>query len=152
MEIIKIQDIDLLVLLRFAFLSEMISIPEDDRYSLESNFRCYCEKHLRQDDFVALGVCIGSEIVSCGFLVVDERPASPAFPNGLTGTVLNVYTYPEHQRKGYGQAVIEAIIKESKERNLSVLTLSATEAGKRLYDKLGFTEPGYTEMKLKMRE
>jgi len=151
MEIIRIKDIDVLTELRFAFLSEMITIPEDERQSLESNFRSYCEKHINQDDFVALGVSIEGEIVSCGFLVIDERPASPAFPNGLTGTILNIYTYPEHQRKGYGQAVMEAIIDESKKRNLSVLTLSATEVGKGLYEKLGFKEPVYTEMQLKIR-
>jgi len=145
-------DIDVLTELRFAFLSEMVSIAEDERQSLESNFRSYCEKHINQDDFVALGVSIEGEIVSCGFLVVDERPASPAFPNGLTGTVLNVYTYPKHQRKGYGEAVMKAIIDESRKRNLSVLTLSATEAGKRLYEKFGFTELDYTEMKLKIRD
>ncbi|MCD7977006.1 MAG: GNAT family N-acetyltransferase [Tannerellaceae bacterium] len=150
MEIVRIKDINVLMELRFAFLSEMVSIPEKEWKSLACYFRKYCEKHISLDDFVALGVSLEGEIVSCAFLLVEERPASPAFPNGCTGNVLNVYTYPQHQRKGYGKAVMEAIIKESKERNLSVLTLSATEAGKRLYEKLGFTVPGYTEMKLKI--
>ncbi|MCD7935460.1 MAG: GNAT family N-acetyltransferase [Tannerellaceae bacterium] len=150
MEIIRIRDMDVLTNLRFAFLSEMSSVPEEEWVSVKSQLRSYFERHIRRDDFVALGVSLAGEIVSCAFLIVDERPGSLSSPNGLTGTILNVFTYPQYQRKGFGLAVMEAIIEESKERNLSVLSLSSTEAGKRLYEKLGFKESDYTEMKLKI--
>lgn len=41
------------------------------------------------------------EIVACALLLVTERPMSPRFITGKTGTVLNVYTKPEYRHKGY---------------------------------------------------
>ncbi len=152
MEIIRIRDIDVLTNLRFAFLSEMSPVPEEEWVSVKSQLRSYFERHIRRDDFLALGVSFSGKIVSCAFLIVDERPGSLAFPNGLAGTILNVFTYPEYQRKGFGLAVMEAILNESRERGLSVLSLSSTEAGKRLYEKLGFKESDYTEMNMKIRK
>ncbi|MCC8197491.1 MAG: GNAT family N-acetyltransferase [Tannerellaceae bacterium] len=150
MEIVRIQDISILTELRFAFLSEMHPITEDEWQPVKILLNSYFEKHIKQDNFVAFGINIEGKIVSCAFLIINECPASPSFPNGFTGTIINVYTQPEHQRKGYGQAVMEAVINESRERNLSALSLSSTEAGKRLYKKLGFKESDYTEMKLKI--
>ena len=33
---------------------------------------------------------------------------SPAFINGKTGTVLNVYTCPDYRHKGYARLIMEA--------------------------------------------
>ncbi|MCD8043015.1 MAG: GNAT family N-acetyltransferase [Tannerellaceae bacterium] len=152
MEIVRIREIDVLTELRFAFLSEMSPVPEEEWETVKSQLRSYFERHISRDDFVAFGVSLSGEIVSCAFLIVDERPGSLSFPNGLAGTILNVFTYPEYQRRGFGLAIMEAVLNETRERGLSVLFLSSTEAGKRLYEKLGFKESEYTEMNLKIRK
>lgn len=40
------------------------------------------------------------QTASIALLLVSEKPYSPAFPTGLTGTVLNVYTQPSFRRHG----------------------------------------------------
>lgn len=79
-------------------------------------------------------------IIACAFLLVVEKPMSPAFLTGKTGTVLNVYTKPEHRKKGYARQLMYALLSEAKERNLSVVELKATEDGYHLYKSVGFED------------
>ena len=81
--------------------------------------------------------------------LIVEKPMSPAFLNGKTGTVLNVYTRPAFRRKGWGRCVMEALLAEARERSLSVVELKSTEAGYALYRAVGFADDvsGYHLMK-----
>jgi GNAT superfamily N-acetyltransferase len=51
---------------------------------------------------------------------------------------------PEQQRQGYGRRLMEAIVAESDRRQNTVLALESSEAGRRLYDALGFSQLGIT--------
>lgn len=80
------------------------------------------------------------EIVACVWLLVVEKPMSPAFINGKTGTVLNVYTKPKHRCKGYGKQVMNMLLRDAVNMELSVVELKATEAGYSLYQSIGFKD------------
>ena len=135
-----IGDIDALVDLRLAFLQEddgplEARLAEEIRERLPDYFRA----HLDRDLFVFI-VREDGRIVSCAFLLIVEKPMSPAFPNGKTGTVLNVYTCPSFRRRGYAESVMKALLAEAKEKNLFVVELKSTEAGYSLYKKAGFSD------------
>lgn len=68
-----------------------------------------------------------------------EKPANPSYKTGKTGTLLNVFTYPEYRRMGLATSVIKAIIDEAKKLDIASIDLAATDFGKPLYEKLGFT-------------
>ncbi len=95
--------------------------------------------HLDRDLFVYV-IRDGHVIVSCAFLLIIEKPMSPAFINGKTGIVLNVYTCPSARRKGYAEAAMRAMINDAKEKKLSVIELKSTEDGYHLYRSVGFTD------------
>ena len=59
---------------------------------------------------------------------------------GKTGTVLNVYTRPEHRKKGYGKQLMNALLEGAKAMGLSVVELKATEDGYHLYKSVGFED------------
>ena len=65
---------------------------------------------------------------------------TPDFLNGNTGTVLNVYTKPEHRHKGYAQKLIEMMLADAKQMDLDFVELKATEDGYGLYKKVGFKD------------
>lgn len=52
-------------------------------------------------------------IAACAFLLVVEKPNSPAFITGKTGIVLNVYTKSLHRHKGYAKTIINQILEEA---------------------------------------
>lgn len=133
-------DIEKLTELRIAYLTEdngrldsaeltllKQSLPDYFMRNLNQNIFCYAARQ-------------GQEIVACAFLLVIEKPMSPAFITGKTGTVMNVYTKPEYRHCGYARKLMEMLLADAAEQNLSVVELKATEAGYPLYKSLGFED------------
>ena len=59
--------------------------------------------------------------------------------SGDTLGVYNVATLPEHQRRGYGEAVMRAALADAqRELGTSRVILQSTVAGYRLYERMGF--------------
>ena len=59
-------------------------------------------------------------------------------PTGDTGAISLMATPPEHQRKGAGRALLSHVIDDYRRRGMTRFHLGATEAGRRLYESLGF--------------
>lgn len=146
MEVQRITDVELLVKSRLDFMERLS--PGHGEEAVIENLRTYFREHLTKDDFVALAVKEGGEIVSTGVMLIRESPPSSTIPHGKSGLLLNILTYPEHQGKGYGKALINAFIEEGRLRDLSVLDLHATEQGFILYEKMGFKTTPYQPMRL----
>ncbi len=73
----------------------------------------------------------------------DGAPGTPVSTVWTTnvGPIIGIWamaTPPEHQRKGAGRAVLQYAIDYHLERGAKSFYLMATEAGKPLYDRLGF--------------
>ncbi len=134
------QDIDALVAMRLGYLIEDNgSLDAQDLAAIKGDLPGYFQAHLDKDLLVYV-VKDGQAIVSCAFLLIVEKPMSPAFINGRTGVVLNVFTCPPYRRRGYARAIMEALLSEAREREISVIELKATEDGYHLYRSVGFTD------------
>jgi len=53
--------------------------------------------------------------------------------------ILNMYTVPEHRGNGLGRRILENTTEESKLFGVKRIWLHASEDGKYLYEKMGFT-------------
>lgn len=135
-----IDDIDALVKLRLAYLHEDHGdLGDADTAAIKRNLPDYYKAHLNKDLFIYV-IREERTIVSCAFLLVVEKPMSPAFINGKTGTVLNVYTCPADRHRGYAKRIMETLLAEAKQLELSVVDLKSTEAGYPLYQSVGFSD------------
>ena len=134
------EDIDTLVKLRLDYLNaDHGSIDKKDTERILKALPDYFRKHLNLDLF-AYVIREDQRIVSCAFLLVIEKPMSPAFINGRTGTVLNVFTCESYRRKGYARAIMDALLADAEEMELSVVDLKSTEDGYALYQSAGFRD------------
>jgi GNAT superfamily N-acetyltransferase len=61
-----------------------------------------------------------------------------AVAEGRHGTIVNVFTEPEWRRRGVADLLMKRIIAWSREVRLDRLVLHASDAGRDLYEKLGF--------------
>lgn len=59
-------------------------------------------------------------------------------PTGDTAGITLMATPPEHQRKGVGRALLSQVIDDYRRRGVERFHLGATEAGRPLYESLGF--------------
>ena len=136
----RISDIDALVDLRIRYLTEDHGrLEEQEADAIAEKLPEYFRTHLNKDLFCYI-VRDGKEMVSCAFLLIVEKPMSPAFINGRTGIVLNVYTCPACRRRGYAGRIIESLLSEAKKMEISVIKLKATMDGYPLYRSAGFIE------------
>ncbi len=133
-------DVDALTELRLDYLIEDNgSLEHSDAETIRNNLPKYFREHLNKD----LSVYVIREddiIVSCAFLLIVMKPMSPAFINGKTATVLNVYTRPAYRHRGYARMLMDAMIDDAKEQNIDVIELKATEDGYHLYRSVGFED------------
>ena len=133
-------DVDALTALRLEYLIEDNgSLEHRDVETIKKNLPGYIREHLKKDLFVYV-IREDDTIVSCAFLLIVMKPMSPAFINGKTATVLNVYTRPAYRRRGYARMIMNAIIADAKEQNIDVIELKATEDGYDLYRSVGFED------------
>ena len=142
-------DMGALTSLRIAYLKEDFEvIDEADLLTLQNTLPDYFERHLNRDLMVYVARDQDT-IVSCAFLLIVEKPMSPAFITGKTGTVLNVYTMPTHRRKGLASKLMTMMLEDAAAQQLSVVELKATDDGYSLYQKLGFVDAvsHYRQMK-----
>ncbi|MBR5723081.1 MAG: GNAT family N-acetyltransferase, partial [Oscillospiraceae bacterium] len=88
------------------------------------------------------------QLVSNALLTVIEKPANPFFPCGRSGYVLGVFTEPAYRGQGLATQIMTQILAEAKRLALDTVTLSASDMGKGIYEKLGFTvmHSKFTEM------
>lgn len=146
-----IKDINRLIELRLDYLrTDHGELSDEQEQIIRTQLQPYFEKHIPMGDFLAIFAETDDAVVSVAFLVISERPANLSFITGITGTVLNVLTYPAYRRKGIASQVISALIQEAKNLGVSTIHLSATDDGKPMYEKLGFMLPAHTEMLLKL--
>jgi len=145
----EIRDIELLIRIRFDFFAAIGHPVGDDKEEMTASLRNYFNRHI-DHDFIALALKEKDTIISSGYLIINEIPANRNALSGLTGTLLNLFTYPEYQGCGHAANLIEAFKKEALNRNLSFIDLYATEQGIPLYRKTGFEPISYQAMRLKL--
>lgn len=147
-----VDDVELLISLRLDyFRADLGALTPEQENALTLQLREYLPRHLEACDFLAILAEENGTVLSTAFLLLVEKPSNPSFLFGRTGTVLNVLTYPQYRRKGYGEKVIGALISEAKKAGVSMLELAATKSGEPLYRKLGFTEAPNVSMRMKLQ-
>lgn len=133
-------DISTLTELRLAYLQEDSGeMDKEVIQRLRVDLPIYFHKHLNQEIFCYF-IREDSEIAACAFLLVVEKPASPMFLTGRTGTLLNVYTKPAFRHKGYAKKIMTTLLSDAAEMGLSTVELKSTDAGYHLYKSVGFSD------------
>lgn len=146
-----IKDINGLTDLRLAYLQEDLGVITNKELIQES-LPGYYEKHLNKDLMVYVARD-DEDIVSCAFLLIVEKPMSPSFITGKTGTALNVYTKPEYRNKGYAKKLMTMMLEDATAQDVSVIELKSTEDGYLLYKSVGFEDvvAKYHNMKIVLK-
>ena len=79
-------------------------------------------------------------IASAGLLLLDWPP-HPLDPSGeIRGYLLNVFVEPDYRRRGLAARLIELCMNDARQRNIRIITLHASDAGRPVYQQLGFRQ------------
>lgn len=137
-------DIPIFVKNRIDYLKELQGqLDENREFTLRNELENYFRNELSANRFFAFLLECDSQPVSFGAVVIKSIPGDFSNSTYLEGDILNMYTIPEARKKGYAGVILDAILKESKKRGISKLSLHTTKVGEHLYRNSGFSEPAF---------
>ena len=87
-------------------------------------------------------------VVGGAGLLTQDFPPNAEVDLGGRAYVMNVYVHPDQRGKGVARLLLERVLDECAARGVTQVSLHASEAGRPLYEKLGFKPTN--EMKLKV--
>lgn len=136
-----LKDIDILTKTRIEVLRAANQLSEDtDMSEVERQSYNYYQKSLRDGSHVAYLVFDGTRFVGAG--AVSFYKVMPTYhnPSGNKAYIMNMYTNTDYRRNGIATKVLDKLIKESKNRGITAISLEATDMGRPLYEKYGFVK------------
>ena len=89
------------------------------------------------------------QIVAGGGVLISSWPAGPHDPVTRRALIINVYTEPKVRRKGLARRLMLLMIQWLKEQGFSSVVLHASDAGRPLYQDLGFVPTNEMRLRLK---
>ena len=63
-------------------------------------------------------------------------------------SIVNVYTHPDHRRRGLARQLVSRLIDFAREENYPIITLHASDAGRALYESMGFRNTNELRLQL----
>jgi GNAT superfamily N-acetyltransferase len=99
------------------------------RAKLESN-ECLAWFAVDSDGSVAAGL---------GLWLMDRLPHMIGGGSAVRGNIVNVYTRPEHRRKGLARELMRVSLDWCRSNDVRCVILHASAEGRALYESLGFT-------------
>lgn len=131
-------DIDLLVQLRLDFL-EMDK--ENKQYEVIKE-NCYSYFHNALSEGLSDVILAEDEEMVVGTAIIFYYQSVPSAFNmtGRNAYVTSMYVKEEYRRKGIATTMLKKLIDVSNQKGYPIIMLNASEMGKTLYNKLGFTE------------
>jgi GNAT superfamily N-acetyltransferase len=88
-------------------------------------------------------------VVAGGGILVSSWPAGPRDPVTRRAVILNVYTETEVRRQGLARRLMLLMIQWLKDQGFSSVVLHASDAGRHLYETLGFRPTNEMRLSLK---
>lgn len=144
----KIEDADRLVTLRLAFLAEISAASQSDA-ALHQPLLEYFSRTIPTDQYVGFVAVADSEIIATSGLVFHEHPPSNRNPTGREGYIMNMYTMPDHRRRGIATRLLQMLIEYAREKQCGKISLHVMPLGNSIYLNAGFV-PIQSEMRLNL--
>ena len=91
---------------------------------------------------------LGGPLVATAIGTLEVGVPNPQCVRGRTVRLANVITLPEHRGQGHGTMLVLDVVAWARSIAADRVDLSATPAGQRIYERLGFTVTSAPRMKL----
>jgi GNAT superfamily N-acetyltransferase len=135
-----VADADVLVRHRIGMFTDM-AVPFDAA-ALDAAFRVWLGESMTAGVYHAWLVESDARAIAAGGGVsILPWPPGPGYLAGRIGVVYNVYTEPEHRRRGLARLVMNTIHDWAARNGIGSVALNASADGRHLYDSLGYQLP-----------
>jgi predicted acetyltransferase len=142
-----IDDVSNIVDNRILFALEL-SGPNSEAvvHALRQGLSAYFLKATLNNSCISFIAKVDNEVAGIGSVHVREMPGNFKNPSGKWGYIMNMYTVPNHRRKGICKGILNHLVEEGKKIGITAFELHATTEGEMVYKQTGFSihnEPTY---------
>ncbi len=136
-----IEDIDILAETRIEVLRAANKLSRDtDMGEVKKQSHDYYKKALRDGTHIAYLIFDEGRFVGADGVSFFQVMPTYHNPTGKKAYIMNMYTDPEYRRKGIAYKTLDMLIRDTKSRGITVISLEATAMGRPLYEKYGFVK------------
>ena len=136
-----LEDLEVLVRTRIEVLRAANKLEADaDMSEVSRQSWLYYQNALSNGTHTAYLVYDGSRFVGAGGVSYFQVMPTYHNPSGNKAYIMNMYTHPDYRRKGIAYRTLELLVEDIKSREITSISLEATDMGRPLYEKFGFTK------------
>ena len=134
-----IEDLDFLTETRIEVLRAANKLSTGaDMGDIKERTHSYYSKALCDGTHIAYLAFDDNQFAGCGGVSFFQVMPTYCNPSGHKAYIMNMYTSPAYRRRGIGYQILDLLVKESKGRGVTAISLEATDLGRLLYEKYGF--------------
>ncbi len=141
-----IADVDIILHHRRSMFADMGRGDDKAREAMAAAARPFIEAGLEAGTYRGWLIEVDRRVVAGGGIAFAPFQPTPFDLSPRRAWIVNVYTEPGFRRQGMASRVLATIIGWCREEKMKTVHLHASDAGRPLYDSLGFTST--TEMRL----
>lgn len=146
---VGLEDLEDILRLRREMARDLGLLTEENARPWEEAARRHLVASLPTGRFHVWLAYVRGEAVASSGLVPFERPPAPYDLSGLEGYVLNMFTLPAWRGRGLSRALLTELMVFARQLGMRKLWLHASEAGRPLYERMGFApEPTALEWRV----
>ena len=131
------EDIELLMGSRLEMLRVVNDLPE--AYEFDTVLKRESRDYFAEGDQTTILAMEQGEVIGCATLCYLRMMPTFSHPTGKRAHLMNVYTREQYRRQGIAARMVKMLIQEARSRGVTEISLDATESGRPLYERLGFT-------------
>jgi GNAT superfamily N-acetyltransferase len=140
----SVEDAKTLAHHRSAMFQDMGLLPDGVADQLRDASVGFFREALAGDRWFAWIAIAGETVAGGAVLHLDEMPPRNGprgvfIPSRLQGLIMNIYVEPEHRRGGIASVLMNTVLDFARSKGAGSVTLHASQKGKLLYEKMGFT-------------
>jgi GNAT superfamily N-acetyltransferase len=114
---------------------------------MEPHYQRYLEEHLGKA-IRAWVIEVDGAVAASGAILVQMWSPRPGDLTGQSALLHSIYTAPAFRRRGFARTITETLVQACKEMGFKTVSLHASQAGRPLYESMGFHPT--TEMRLNL--
>ena len=132
-----IQDIPVMCQIRKQQLIDEGLSPENN---IDKELSRFFEKKMADGSLVEWLLEENGKIIATAAILFVEFPPTYTNQAGIKGYITNMYTDPDYRGKGIASAMLHKLTDEAKKRGVRHILLHASNHGKPVYERFGFTK------------
>jgi len=134
-----VEDAETIVAHRRAMFSEMGYRDDQVLDAMCESFRPWVIRMLQANEYLTWFALAPDHSITAGLgLWLMDWPPHMIGPGARRGNILNVYTAPDHRRQGLARRLMDTSLEWCRENGIRAVILHSSEAGRPLYNSLGF--------------